>query len=177
MQQRKSSSSHLGVRAHPKILPPPLPPQDFRQKKHFRKTDCFDKERAREKTRFSVQKKHQTKRHKKHVLNDRPDFVAGAARSQSQVHISWQAQHFRKAKYRFCGRGSIFERSSTDFVAGAALSQGQVQNLWQVQHFRKVKCKIRGTRSTFARSSTDFVAGAALCKVRRGWRENRLIDR
>ena len=52
--------------------PPPPPPQDFRQKKHFRKTDCFDKERTHEKTRFSVQKKHQTKRHKKHVLNDRP---------------------------------------------------------------------------------------------------------
>ena len=66
MQQRKSSSSHVGVRAHPKILPPlpppPLPPQDFRQKKHFRKTDCFDKERAREKTRFSVQKKHTKKK-------------------------------------------------------------------------------------------------------------------
>ena len=51
--------------------PPPSLPKIF-GKKHFRKTDFFDKERAREKTRFSVQKKHQTKRHKKHVLNDRP---------------------------------------------------------------------------------------------------------
>ena len=31
------------------------------------------------------------------------DFVAGAAFSQGQVKISWQAQHFRKVKYRFCG--------------------------------------------------------------------------
>ena len=53
-------------------FPPPSLPKIFGKKKHFRKTDCFDKERAREKTRFSVQKKHQTKRHKKHVLNDRP---------------------------------------------------------------------------------------------------------
>ena len=90
------------------------------------------------------------------------DFVAGAALSPGRVQISWQAQHFRKVKYRFRGRRSTFARSSTEFVAGASLSQGQVQNLWQVQHFRKVKCKIRGTRSTFARSSTDFVAGAAL---------------
>ena len=90
------------------------------------------------------------------------DFVAGAALSQGQVSISWQAQHFRKVKCQIRGRRSTFARSSTKFVAGASLSQGQVQNSWQVQHFRKVKCKIRGTRSTFARSSTDFVAGAAL---------------
>ena len=88
--------------------------------------------------------------------------VAGAALSQGQVSISWQAQHFRKVKCQIRGRRSTFARSSTKFVAGASLSQGQVQNSWQVQHFRKVKCKIRGTRSTFARSSTDFVAGAAL---------------
>ena len=90
------------------------------------------------------------------------DFVAGAALSQGQVSISWQAQHFRKVKCQIRGRRSTFARSSTKFVAGASLSQGQVQNLWQVQHFCKVKCKICGTRSTFARSSTDFVAGAAL---------------
>ena len=101
------------------------------------------------------------------------DFVAGAAFSQGQVPNLWQAQHFRKVKYRFRGRRSAFARSSAKFVAGAALSQGQVQNSWQahhfrvqnswqVQHFRKVKRKIRGTRSPVARSSTDFVAGAAL---------------
>ena len=54
------------------------------------------------------------------------DFVAGAALSQGQVSISWQAQHFRKVKCRFRGRRSTFPRSSVDFVAGAALSQGQV---------------------------------------------------
>ena len=49
--------------------------------------------------------------------------VAGAALSKGQVQISWQAQHFRKAKYRFRVRRSTFARSSKDFVAGAALSQ------------------------------------------------------
>ena len=54
--------------------------------------------------------------------------MAGAALSQGQVQISWQAQRFRKVKYRFPGsRSSTFARSSADFVAGAALSQGQVQ--------------------------------------------------
>ena len=38
------------------------------------------------------------------------DFVAGAALSQGQVSISWQAQHFRKVKYRFRGRRSTFAR-------------------------------------------------------------------
>ena len=74
----------------------------------------------------------------------------------------WQAQHFRKVKYRFRGRRSTFARSSKDFVAGAALWQGQVQISWQAQHFRKVKYRFCGRRSTFARSSRDFVAGAAL---------------
>ena len=65
--------------------------------------------------------------------------MAGAALSQGQVQISWQAQHFRKVKYRFRGRRSAFARSSVDFVAGAALSQGQLQIPWQAQHFRKVR--------------------------------------
>ena len=59
--------------------------------------------------------------------------VKGAALSQGQVHISWQAQHFRKVKYRIRGKRSTFARSSTEFVASAALSQGQVQ------HFRKFR--------------------------------------
>ena len=42
-------------------------------------------------------------------------FVAGAALSQGQVQILWQAQHFR--------------RSSTDFVAGAALSQASAKSV------------------------------------------------
>ena len=88
--------------------------------------------------------------------------MAGAALSQGQVQISWQAQHFRKVKYRFRGRRSTFARSSAKFVAGAAISQGQVQNSWQAHHFRKVKYRIRGRCSTFARSSAKFVARAAL---------------
>ena len=78
--------------------------------------------------------------------------MAGAALSQGQVQISWQAQHFREAKYRLRGRRSIFARafarSSTDCVAGAVLWQGQVQISWQAQRFRE--------------SSAAFVAGAAL---------------
>ena len=82
--------------------------------------------------------------------------MAGAVFSQGQEHISWQGQHFRKVKYKFRGRGSIFARSSSIFarsstdivagaafsqgqVAGAALSQGQVQISWQAQHCHKVK--------------------------------------
>ena len=38
------------------------------------------------------------------------DFVAGAALSQGQVSISWQAQHFRKVKYKIRGRRSTFAR-------------------------------------------------------------------
>ena len=108
------------------------------------------------------------------------DFVAGAALSQGQVQMSWQArhflasgtdasqiplartrkaahadswqgQHFRKVRRRFRGRGSIFARSIIDFLAGAAFSQGQVHISWQGQHFRKVKCRFRCRRSNFAR--------------------------
>ena len=86
------------------------------------------------------------------------DFVAGAALSQGQVPNSWQAQHFRKVKYKIRGRRITFARSSTEIVAGAALSQGQVQNSWHAQHFRKVKCRFCGRRSTLARST--FAAGA-----------------
>ena len=86
------------------------------------------------------------------------DFVAGAAFSQGQVPISWQAQHFRKVKCKIRGRRITFARSSTEFVAGAALSQGQVQILWQAQHVSKVKHTFGGRRSIFARST--FAAGA-----------------
>ena len=51
--------------------------------------------------------------------------MAGAALSQGQVQISWQAQDFRKVRYRFCGSRSTFARSGTDFMAAAALSQGR----------------------------------------------------
>ena len=108
----------------------------------------------------------------------------------SRVQISWQAQHFRKVKYRFRGRRSIrkvkcrirgrrrtFARSSTDFMAGAAFSQVEVQISWQAQHFQvevqispqtlhfcKVKYRICGRRNTFARSSTYFVVGSTFAR-------------
>ena len=86
-------------------------------------------------------------------------FVACAALSQGQAQISWQAQHFPKARYASAGRG-------IDFAAGAALSQGEVQTSWQAQyfrkarctfvrqaqHFRKVLCRFHGRRSAFART-------------------------
>ena len=95
--------------------------------------------------------------------------MTGAALSQGQVLNSWQAQDFRKVKYkirgsfhkvkyRICGRRSTFVRSSAKFVACAALSQGQVQILWQAHHFSKVKHRFGGRRSIFARST--FAAGA-----------------
>ena len=64
------------------------------------------------------------------------DFVAGAALSQGQVSISWQAQHFCKVKYRFRGRRSTFARSSIDFVAGATLSQALPAS-WGMARCRK----------------------------------------
>ena len=93
-------------------------------------------------------------------LGDGP--IGTAARRFRKVWIAWQAQHFRKVKYRFRGRRSTFARSSDKFVAGAALSQGQVQNSWQAHHFRKVKYRICDRCSTFAKSSAKFVARAAL---------------
>ena len=48
--------------------------------------------------------------------------VAGAARWQPKVQISWRAQYFFAIER---GRRIIFARSSANFVAGAALSQGQ----------------------------------------------------
>ena len=81
--------------------------------------------------------------------------MAGAALSQGEVQISWQARHFRKVKFS----------QGWNCVAGATLSKGQVQISWQAQHFRKVRCRFRGRRSTFARSGTDFEAGAALSQV------------
>ena len=38
---------------------------------------------------------------------------------QGQLQISWQAQHFRKVRYRFRGRRSTFTQSSTVFAAGS----------------------------------------------------------
>ena len=91
--------------------------------------------------------------------------MAGAALSQGQVQKSWQAHHFRKVKYRICGRCSTFARSSAKFVARAALSQGQVQIFWQAQHFSKVKHTFGGRRSIFARST--FAAGARKSQLKK----------
>ena len=49
--------------------------------------------------------------------------MAGAALWQCKVQIPWQAQHFRKVRYRLRGRHSTFARSATDFAAGAAHSK------------------------------------------------------
>ena len=74
------------------------------------------------------------------------DFATGAALSQGQVQISWQAQYFRKVRYTFRSRRSTLARSGTASR--------------QVQDFRKVRSRFR-RRSTFARG-TNFAAGAAL---------------
>ena len=42
------------------------------------------------------------------------DFAAGAALSQGQVQISWQAQCLRKVRYRFCFRCRTFAGFGTD---------------------------------------------------------------
>ena len=68
------------------------------------------------------------------------------------AQISWQAQNFRKAKYRIRGRCSAFARST--FL--------KVGITWQAHHFRRVRYRFRGRRSTFAWSSIELVAGAAL---------------
>ena len=74
-------------------------------------------------------------------------FVAGAALLQGQVQISWQAQHFRKVRYRFRGRGSIL--------------QGQVQISWQAQQFRKVRYRFRGRRNTFVIEGTSIISSCS----------------
>ena len=95
------------------------------------------------------------------------DFVAGAAHSQGQVQISWQARRFRKVRiHRWIDRSNGKREREKDRdggvnrVAGAALSQGRAQISWQARRFRKVRYRFRGRRSAFARP--DFVAGAAL---------------
>ena len=131
-----------------------------------------------------------TQRIKKKLVSDQKNlFVACAALSQGLAQALWQAQHFRKIRYRFRGMRGTFERYGTDFAAdaalsqgpvqifaaGAALSQGQVQTsqqaqhfrkVRQVQHFRKVWYRFRGTRSAFASYGTDFAAGEVRYRFR-----------
>ena len=105
--------------------PPPSPPPSprFSAKTHFRKTDCFDKKRAREKTRFSVQKKHQTKRHQKHVLNDRPEEFISDEPTRASSSRRWRSseefqttaefeRHDRRiSKFRDRNWGKVFTLS------------------------------------------------------------------
>ena len=59
--------------------------------------------------------------------------MAGAALSQGQVQISWQARLFRSAGTDASQIPLARARkvAHADFAAGAALSQGQVQISWQ----------------------------------------------
>ena len=72
----------------------------------------------------------------------RRDFGAGAARVRRRcvarpnviatrrfrkVWIAWQAQHFRKVGYRFCGRHCTFAKLGVD----SDLVTGRVQIVWQ----------------------------------------------
>ena len=56
-------------------------------------------------------------------------FVTGAALSQGQVQISWQAQHFRKVKYRYRGRRCSFASLGADFVRGRFRGRGVLHEL------------------------------------------------
>ena len=80
--------------------------------------------------------------------------MAGAALSQSQVQISWQAQRFREVvagaahshgQVQISHRRGAFARSSTIFGAGAALSQGLVKIPWHAQNFRRLDREKCGT--------------------------------
>ena len=88
------------------------------------------------------------------------DFAAGAALSQGQVRISWQAQYFRKVS-QISQQAQHFCKVRDRFAADAGLSQGAVHISRQAQHFRK-RCQFRSRRSTFARYGAEFDAGAAL---------------
>ena len=91
------------------------------------------------------------------------NFLAGAAFWQGRVQVSWQAQRFRKVKYRFRGRRGIFlllaRTRRKSHWHGRARRHMQIS--WQGQHFRKVKHRFRGRGSIFAGSRTYFVAVAA----------------
>ena len=66
--------------------------------------------------------------------------MAGAALSQGQVQILWQAQHFSKVKHRLGGRRSIFARST--FAAGARKSQLLSTKVVREVNFRSWGLKI-----------------------------------
>ena len=114
------------------------------------------------------------------------DFVAGAALSQGQVSISWQAQHFRKVLRPLSRAGGWQDAENVGAVRelgfrtvrkpprlrrlyGGGLGRsrnglGTVSETGPLARPREgfARFELRGRRSTFARSSIDFVAGAAL---------------
>ena len=115
------------------------------------------------------------------------DFVAGAALSQGQVSISWQAQHFRKHSLRAGGWqdaenvGAVRELGFRTMRKPPRLRRLYGGGLGTVSERSRngfgtgsetgplarpregfARFELRGRRSTFARSSIDFVAGAAL---------------
>ena len=106
--------------------------------------------------------------------------MAGAALSQGQVSISWQAQHFRKVRVHSLRAGGWQDAENVGAVRelgfrtarkpprlrrlyGGGLgtvSERSRNGLRPREGFARIE--LRGRRSTFARSSIDFVAGAAL---------------
>ena len=115
------------------------------------------------------------------------DFVAGAALSQGQVSISWQAQHFRNHSLRAGGWqdaenvGAVRELGFRTVRKPPRLRRLYGGGLGTVSERSRngfgtgsetgplarpregfARFELRGRRSTFARSSIDFVAGAAL---------------
>ena len=91
--------------------------------------------------------------------------MAGTILSQGQAQISWQVQHFRKARYRFRGRRSTVARLGTDFVAGARSGADFVAGA--VFRDRRYDSTLpaaapKSSKSikSFARLGKDFVAGA-----------------
>ena len=82
--------------------------------------------------------------------------MAGAALSQGQVQISWQAHKSCKVKREFRSKRGTFARSSIDivasvFVAGSAVLQGQVRISWQRGTFAQSSTDVGGKRRTFRR--------------------------
>ena len=93
------------------------------------------------------------------------DFMASAASTallQGQVHVVWQAQHFRKVRYRF--------RGTRGFARGACAGlRGLGQVSWQAQHFRKVRRRSRGRRNTFDKVRYRFLFMRGFALVRAGF--------
>ena len=104
------------------------------------------------------------------------DFVAGAALSQGQIQILWQAQHFRKSGHRFRGRHDTFARSSTVFrdrrynsaLPAAAPNSQELST--------KVVFEVRFSSCSLKIATADFVAGAILSQGQYRCRGKRSIS-